>query len=711
MNLYETIRVLYYNWKVIVLSCIIPPIAIYFLTDNMEKKYQSSAMLYTGIASGYNIESAEGTKLDYHVVNNAFDNLIALIKSRETLEEVGITLLSRHLMKKKPDYRFGQDAFDALAVVIPMEERNTWVNYDDFDITLSRVHRKYREGDPAMVDLILKSSSPYSLKSLSGIEAKRVKSSDMVQLIYQYRDPGICQESLEVLLKVFTERYKNLKGSETTSVVAYFERRLKEIKAKLTGAENKLTEFRSSHRVINYGEQTKAIAIKKQNALDEFSKSKMNQAATEAALKKIEEKLKIREDVLDRNAKLLSKKRELTELTRQIALVETSDSQEDLSELLNKQKSLKEEINNYLHEVFKFTNTKEGLPSRQLLNDWLSNLITAQREQVLTDLYTNRLAELNAQYDEFAPLGSTLDRYEREIDVHEREFLEVLHGLNMAKLKQQNIELSSTLNILDTPKFPTQPLAGKRLLLVIIGFLVGFSISVGTIVLLELLDSSLRDPSNATQITGLGVLGAMPIMVPKLEDIETPLINQAIDGLLNQIRQTSNEPKVVLFSSVLEQTGKTYILEKMGDKLLKKGYSVIHRFPGAEQEEHYSPDMLASISKGSDLIPKKQWSNCDIILIEIPSLVNGNVPYELIKNADLHILVERADHAWSEAHIRAVEKLQEAVPEPHPLLFLNALKPRFLEKIVGVSPNRRNPVKSFMKRMLKFEFAKNTLPL
>ena len=44
-----------------------------------------------------------------------------------------------------------------------------------------------------------------------------------------------------------------------------------------------------------------------------------------------------------------------------------------------------------------------------------------------------------------APLGATLKRIEREINVAEKEYLSLLHSLNLSKLRQQNIELSSNI--------------------------------------------------------------------------------------------------------------------------------------------------------------------------------------------------------------------------------------------------------------------------
>jgi hypothetical protein len=47
------------------------------------------------------------------------------------------------------------------------------------------------------------------------------------------------------------------------------------------------------------------------------------------------------------------------------------------------------------------------------------------------------------------PAGATIKRLEREISVSEQGYLELLHGLNLAKLKLQDNEMSSNLKAID----------------------------------------------------------------------------------------------------------------------------------------------------------------------------------------------------------------------------------------------------------------------
>jgi uncharacterized protein involved in exopolysaccharide biosynthesis len=69
------------------------------------------------------------------------------------------------------------------------------------------------------------------------------------------------------------------------------------------------------------------------------------------------------------------------------------------------------------------------------------------------------------------PAGATIKKIEREITVSEQGYLEILHGLNLAKLKLQDSEMSSNIKTIDEPFFPLSPNPTKRTILIIAGIL------------------------------------------------------------------------------------------------------------------------------------------------------------------------------------------------------------------------------------------------
>ena len=123
MSLLEFIRLIARHWKVLLTAGV-----VFCLTRNTKKEYVSNTQVYTGIASGYGITSGENDRVDYFAVNNAFDNLMATIKSRETIEEVGMRLLAKHLLIEKPAYKdLSSENFEHLKELLPEKLRKQFL--------------------------------------------------------------------------------------------------------------------------------------------------------------------------------------------------------------------------------------------------------------------------------------------------------------------------------------------------------------------------------------------------------------------------------------------------------------------------------------------------------------------------------------------------------------------------------------------------------
>jgi uncharacterized protein involved in exopolysaccharide biosynthesis len=81
--------------------------------------------------------------------------------------------------------------------------------------------------------------------------------------------------------------------------------------------------------------------------------------------------------------------------------------------------------------------------------------------------------EYDLKYDRFAPLGSTVSRYEREIGVIEKEYLSILGSLNLSKIREQNLMMSINLRVIDPPIYPTKAEPSKRSTLIVAAFMAG----------------------------------------------------------------------------------------------------------------------------------------------------------------------------------------------------------------------------------------------
>lgn len=119
-----------------------------------------------------------------------------------------------------------------------------------------------------------------------------------------------------------------------------------------------------------------------------------------------------------------------------------------------------------------YKESKEGVAIDGLVDEWLRQTIVKTKAKAELDVLDQRRKVYNEQYKIYSPIGTQIDRQQREIKVLEQSYLQMLHALNMAKMKQKDIQLTSaTLRLISEPTFPILSDKSKRSLLVIAAFL------------------------------------------------------------------------------------------------------------------------------------------------------------------------------------------------------------------------------------------------
>ena len=472
--------------KHIVLLIVVPIFLgclVILLTTNPSFKYSSETLLYTGLASGSSIEMDK--TFNYQATNTAFDNLINIINSRETQEEVAIRLLAQHLMLPEANPKYiSQEHFIEFQKKIPKDiykyvstgnvtdidpdQLNNY-HYEPFP---SEINRKNYEKTVSNLKALMKSGSDnfvyellnygedkhYSLKAISEIKAQRINSSDLMKLSYTVNDPGICQQTLSIYNQVCIINYKSIKENRSDAVVKYFENELEKARGFLKDAEDKLLEFNKSSNIINYYEQSKAVAVVKEEMDVNYKKITAELAGVNAGTKKLEEKIKIQEIIQEKSNILLKKKRDLGDLNFKIALtqseIESSNKQQDilkLDKLKIQSEVLISDIKKGVDELYTYQNSIDGLPISKVLPDWINNVVESEKLKAQINVINGQNNDFKEVYAEYAPAGANMKRLEREISVAEQGYLEILHGLNLAKLKLQDSEMSSNLKTIDSP--------------------------------------------------------------------------------------------------------------------------------------------------------------------------------------------------------------------------------------------------------------------
>lgn len=790
MKIIEFIKLVFKHKILLVAIPMLLATMVIIFTMKPKYEYYSQTILYTGLASGSSIEMDKS--FNYFATNIAFDNLINIINSRETQEEVAIRLLSQHLLLGEADERYiSKSSYERLMEIVPQEvidlvaqsdeesmlkgERPEHVdhglfpesiNKERFESTVQKLTELMKSSNSNFVyELMNFDHEHYSIEAISKIKAIRISNSDLIKLSYQINDPGICQQTLAIFNEVCQRRYKGIKENNSDEVVNYFQNQLKIAELKLKNAEETLLEFNKSNSIINYYEQSKAVAIVKEEMAVDYNNKKAELASAVAATKKLEEKLDIQELVQAKSDEVIEKKKRLGELNFEIAMVESKGldgrvNSPELLKLKNESAVLENEINNGINELYSFQNSIEGVPLDKTLPDWVDNVVKSEGLKAKLEVMDQRNEDFRKQYATYAPAGANLKKIEREIDVAEEGYLEILHGLNLAKLKSQDNELNAKLKTLDPPFYPLSPMPTKRKLLVIAALFIGFIITLSVILFMEFFDDSLRNLKKASKKIQLPALGLLPKILKNPGEIDqqlmlTQLMTHFLQNMNGSFRKNALDKKTrtILVLSHYNHEGKTVVSKNLAKELVKRGRRVLLIHPESNNELPTAKNRSAVISKilgygdqrigydnaflkgdleniNSELFKSHAYKNIkesignykdffdnsnldadpapEFVIIELRSLIYNSYPSELIANADLSVLVCRANRLWSDADELAKKNIVE-LSNNEVQFVLNGVDYDEVESVLGEIPKNRSTFRKGVKNILRLKFYSSKL--
>ncbi|MFZ4621704.1 MAG: GumC family protein [Bacteroidota bacterium] len=717
MTLVQFLRIIAGRIRFIVIVPLLPAVIVFLLTMNDTKEYKSSTLIYTGLASTPDALESSNARIDNYAVNNSFDNLLNLISSREILERTGLKLLSVHLLQTEPKQGvIGEDLFKQLQKITDPEFRNRMIAGNNADTTFARLWREHTS--PSVRMYTDNDKLPYCPEYIEGnLKMKRAGISDMLEMSYASYDAASTQLTLKILTGIFMTEFKSLKSQDAQNLVKFFSQETETAETRLNAIAAELKEYRIANGIINYDEQTKQLTVEEMYMNGELREELRKYAASEASLADLNQKLGNRSERIANNQTIVDLREELAKASSELLTLQSVDEHSPRIDMLQKKvNELKLQMKNSLTKYSALEHTEEGTNIALLEQQWISQYIATVEGKVRIDVFKERRSEFRGRFNKFAPLGSSLHKYERDIDVAEKEYLELLHSLNMARLRQQNLEASTTIKVLDEPILPLKAEPAKRSLLLIGAWLISAFLSIVIITALELLDRNIRTPERAVLFSDLPVLAAYPDLASVTADeagqnafslIKHQILRNFKLELLNA--PNTGTPKIIAVASILNDEGKSTVAAELAQLLTAQGNSVLILTPDELLPEnnnalHYEvPNNFSTITACHELTEINDGLGKDFIIIELPSFQGNEIPVHLLRRSALILFVMRADRIWRRSDSAVLKYI--TFPEgPKIHSVVNGVHLERIEEFVGELPTARSSFRSFIKRMAEFRF-------
>ena len=686
-------------------TLIITALVAYF-SQFLEKKYTVTTSIYTGITSNTGLN--DETRPDWQAVNNTYDNLVNLTKSRGTLENVSLKLLALNLMHGDPEIDnlyITANNYKKLIASVP-EEILHLVDTASLDKTVNLFKEyKYSDSRNYLHELFNGSSAFYSYNALSSIIIRRQGNSDLIEIAYTSTDPGITWNTVKLVSEELKYSYNNLRYQTANDIVKYYEEELKKLRVQLNKQENELTDYNVKNSVINYIEQTKAIAHSFADFENRYEETRRNYESSSSIIKNLEQYMDIRTKLVKSNEEFINTLAEVSRISGKITEIETFTSDEMLSkdqELVIYREELRDaekKIGLITNNINSYKESKEGLAIEGLVQEWLNQTLIQAKAQADLKVLNERKNDFADQYKNYSPIGTRINQQEREIHVTEQSYLEVLHALNMAKMKQKNLQLtSSNLNTISDASYPLFSDKGKRFLLVIAAFIGSIIFIIGLNLVIELLDRTLRDAERARRLTGMNILGAFTGRNSHLKYRGFVKTCNRISAAYACNRLTpyikKGDTLCINILSLEEKEGKTFISRYFQESWEELGFNVKYLRVGQDIPIDASLFMAEHIDKHIQL-----ESRPDILIVEYPSIQQYGVPSHLLGSSQVNLLVANACRVWKNSDTELVKYLRDITEGTALYLYLNNATREAVEDFTGQLPPQTS-MRSFANRMM-----------
>lgn len=687
-------------------SFIVTGLVIYF-TQFLPYSYTVESSLYAGVTNATNID---GAAINYTAINSTFDNLVNIAKSRGTLEKVSVRLLANALTygeEWKDNHYIQAKHYRQLLQVTPKEVL-TLIDRKDVKKTTSALlaYRK-EDGNNFVYAMFNRPVAFYSADALSKIEVVRAGNSDILNMSYTADDPGMSQQTLILLIDELLKAYEILRFKATNDVIAYFEEQVRLARVRLNEEEDDLMRYCVQEQVINYEEETKALANTRYGTDDRLEQAMRTYESAVALRKMLDGKMDIRAQIIRNNTNLLQELNKVSTLNQNIMEQEifiankAQDSNENLQKSKNDLKKAEEKISHISDNLNEFSFTKEGVGIQEMVTEWLTALVDEAKADAELKVLKNRQDEIFNQYSHMSPVGTQVTRKQRSIGIAEDNYRNQIRGLADANLRLKNIEMnSSNLQTVAPPDYPLTDNGRKRLIYIVLAFVGSIVFIITYFLLIELLDRTLRDAFRSKRLTGLSVIAAFNgVSNLKFRGFLKACNRLAAAYCCRQLNRhlQPNESTVINLLSMEPREGKSYLSKYFADYWTLEGLRVrIVKYDtdfDAKSRNYVNAQQLSDFWQLNEAEEKP-----DIILIEYPAASESSLPLPVLKKAHANLLVANACRLWRNSDTVSLNPIKETMGDTPLYLYLNNADREVVESFTGDLPPQ-TPVHSFFSRL------------
>jgi Mrp family chromosome partitioning ATPase/uncharacterized protein involved in exopolysaccharide biosynthesis len=444
------------------------------------------------------------------------------------------------------------------------------------------------EAATALKRQLPESQCPSIAELRGGLSVIAVSNADILQIKFRYKEPKICQLSLEALLNSFIKVTSEQSASSATQSRLFLEKQLKKAREDAIESRESLRKFQIENHMLDFSAQSTNDLQEISTLQDEANKTQVGISAEQARSAFLQGQLKISPEHALRTQKIASDP-EIKELqvaigSGEVKLIELRTKfkeehpriQQIKEVVAAARKSLRERLRYLLGDDSESQLDNSAYTTDPVQQKLMGDLVDAKArllsEQVkLTsiqqeiDSYKAKLAELPAEQLKLAELS-------RSNDVAKQILSDTERNLHSVRLLEAVASRASNIQILDFPS-PALQTEQRTAFGLSISVVLGLILGAATFYAIYLLNPAAQRIKDITALLPMPIMGwvnRLPAGVPKRE------VLPGLENLRANLRPWLAKGHVrLIVASGDPEDGKTVVASGLAVSLAKNGSKVV----------------------------------------------------------------------------------------------------------------------------------------
>lgn len=356
---------------------------------------------------------------------------------------------------------------------------------------------------------------------LKRITTQPVKDTEILKVKVTAYTPEEAREVADTLVNTFNNRLTVLARSEQSTVRQFIGDRLKDSKVELEKAEADLQRYKTEQRITDPDIETKALVDALANINKLAAENAVALAAAQGKLANAKQQLAAEKPGFIADNPLIQQyKTKLAEL--EVSLVGlTQKYTEKHPQVMATRAAIQETEHKLAVETNRIINAEapsmnpihQGILQSQIMSEAQIAASTAQQSAI------NQIIQAGAQDLSTLPVKEQgLAKVMRDAAVAREIYIMLAKRHEEARISE--VMQPTDVQVVDVATLPDEPIKPKKVLNIVIAAIVGFFAGIGTALVLEYMNKSIRTAEDVQQYLDLPVLGNIPHFDSEYHDVK-----------------------------------------------------------------------------------------------------------------------------------------------------------------------------------------------